>query len=42
MAEEDFTILEQVPSVVQISVGGQLFMTSRNTLYKVRTARYAC
>ena len=36
MADEDFTILEQVPSVVQISVGGQLFMTSRNTLYKVR------
>jgi hypothetical protein len=35
MVEEDFTILEQVPSVVHINVGGQLFLTSRATLYKV-------
>jgi hypothetical protein len=35
MVEEDFTILEQVPSVVHINVGGQLFLTSRDTLYKV-------
>ena len=36
MAEEEFTILEQVPNVVQINVGGTLFLTSRETLYKVR------
>lgn len=34
--EEDFTILDQVPSVVHINVGGQLFLTSRETLLKVR------
>lgn len=36
MVEEDFTILDQVPSVVHINVGGQLFLTSRETLLKVR------
>jgi hypothetical protein len=35
MVEEDFTILDQVPSVVHINVGGQLFLTSRETLLKV-------
>jgi hypothetical protein len=36
MVEEDFTILDQVPSVVHINVGGQLFLTARETLLKVR------
>lgn len=35
MVEEEYTILEQVPSVVPINVGGQVFLTSRETLCKV-------
>ena len=40
MVEEDFTILDQVPSVVHINVGGQLFLTSRETLLKVRDKNF--
>lgn len=36
MVGEDFTILDQVPSVVPINVGGQVFVTSRDTLLRVR------
>lgn len=36
MVGEDFTILDQVPPVVPINVGGQVFVTSRDTLLRVR------
>lgn len=35
MVGEDFTILDQVPPVVAINVGGQVFVTSRDTLLRV-------
>lgn len=36
MMDDDFTILDQVPSVVHLNVGGTIFLTSRSTLCQVR------